>query len=186
MSHERPDFTKEFLASNPQVAYALFQAMIMMNIVDPNTITRIMSEQPIVQATAPVQPVVVTPQMPVMQAPQPIRQPPPVVPQQQPMMNNPLPTPNQMSPQLPEDGPEQQKALLMRVLQLTDEQINALPPQARDQIRILVRNVKVLLFQSVSVLIELYFIIEKPIDNTTTIIAYHNNNERCNNNNLIS
>lgn len=39
MSFERPDFTKEFLTTNPQVAYALFQAMVMMNIVDPNIIT---------------------------------------------------------------------------------------------------------------------------------------------------
>lgn len=39
MSFERADFTREFLTSNPQVAYALFQAMVMMNIVDPNIIT---------------------------------------------------------------------------------------------------------------------------------------------------
>lgn len=39
MSYERTDFTREFLTSNPQVAYALFQAMVMMNIVDPNIIT---------------------------------------------------------------------------------------------------------------------------------------------------
>lgn len=39
MSFERADFTRDFLTSNPQVAYALFQAMVMMNIVDPNIIT---------------------------------------------------------------------------------------------------------------------------------------------------
>lgn len=39
MSFERPAFTRDFLTSNPQVAYALFQAMVMMNIVDPNIIT---------------------------------------------------------------------------------------------------------------------------------------------------
>ena len=39
MSFDRPAFTREFLGSNPQVAYALFQAMVMMNIVDPNIIT---------------------------------------------------------------------------------------------------------------------------------------------------
>lgn len=37
------------------------------------------------------------------------------------------------------DDAEQQKALLMKVLQLTDDQINELPPQTRDQIRQLVR-----------------------------------------------
>jgi hypothetical protein len=38
----------------------------------------------------------------------------------------------------PNDAAEQQKALLMQVLQLSDEQIEALPPQHRDQIRQLV------------------------------------------------
>ncbi|KAI7861973.1 hypothetical protein BDF14DRAFT_1861718 [Spinellus fusiger] len=32
---------------------------------------------------------------------------------------------------------EQQKALLMQVLQLTEDQINVLPPEHRDQIRLL-------------------------------------------------
>lgn len=36
------------------------------------------------------------------------------------------------------DVKEQQKALLMQVMQLTDEQINALAPEHRDQIRQLV------------------------------------------------
>ncbi|KAI7897517.1 uncharacterized protein BX663DRAFT_527942 [Cokeromyces recurvatus] len=112
MSFERPEFTREFLTSNPQVAYALFQAMVMMNIVDPNIITRIMTAAATATATPPV-----------MQT-QPVR--PPIV-------NNPVP--NQGPPTQPEDETEQQKALLMKVLQLTDEQINALPPQTRDQIR---------------------------------------------------
>ncbi|CAO3654341.1 unnamed protein product [Mucor hiemalis] len=117
MSYERTDFTREFLTLNPQVAYALFQAMVMMNIVDPNIITRIMSTQP-----AP----------PVAAAPIPVMQPQPIQPVRQPIINTPAPIPAQ---QQPEDETEQQKALLMKVLQLTDDQINALPPQTRDQIR---------------------------------------------------
>ncbi|KAI9484264.1 MAG: RNA recognition domain-containing protein [Benjaminiella poitrasii] len=110
LSFERPDFTREFLTSNPQVAYALFQAMVMMNIVDPNIITRIMT------AAATVPPVT---------QPQPVRPPTGI-----------NLVPNQASmPTQPEDETEQQKALLMKVLQLSDEQINALPPQTRDQIR---------------------------------------------------
>jgi cleavage stimulation factor subunit 2 len=128
MSFERADFTREFLTSNPQVAYALFQAMVMMNIVDPNIITRMM--------TAAIVP-------PVAAQPQPIAAPiavvpPPVLQQPQPMMSSSVPILNQQQPQ-PEDETEQQKALLMKVLQLTDDQINALPPQTRDQIRTLVR-----------------------------------------------
>lgn len=88
-----------------------------------------MNEQPIAQQQPPV-PVAAAP---IMQQPQPIRQTPPVMPT----------IPNQQmmpSAQIPEDETEQQKALLMKVLQLTDDQINALPPQARDQIRTLVRK----------------------------------------------
>ncbi|OBZ82308.1 hypothetical protein A0J61_09641, partial [Choanephora cucurbitarum] len=154
MSFERSDFTREFLTTNPQVAYALFQAMIMMNIVDPNIITRIMTSAASVNPVAPSAPAVsLTPPVaaaPMIQ-PQPIRhlmnsstppianqiQPPPppvAVPPQAPLPNAPLP------PQ--EDETEQQKALLMKVLQLTDDQINALPPQTRDQIRQLVSLIK--------------------------------------------
>ncbi|KAI8060373.1 uncharacterized protein B0P05DRAFT_605852 [Gilbertella persicaria] len=115
MSFERPDFTKEFLTSNPQVAYALFQAMIMMNIVDPNIITRIMTS-----AMTPAVPV-----MPMAQ-PQPIRQQ-----VNTPPMSQPMP----IVPTNPEDDPEHQKAVLMQVLQLTDEQISLLPANTREQIR---------------------------------------------------
>lgn len=125
MSFERADFTREFLTSNPQVAYALFQAMVMMNIVDPNIITRMM--------TAAIVPPVVAPQPQPIVAPIAVAPPPPVLQQAPPMMGGVPPMQQPM-----EDETEQQKALLMKVLQLTDEQINALPPQTRDQIRTLV------------------------------------------------
>ncbi|CAO0796928.1 unnamed protein product [Mucor circinelloides] len=124
MSFERADFTREFLTSNPQVAYALFQAMVMMNIVDPNIITRMM--------TAAIVPPVVAPQPQPIVAPIAVAPPPPVLQQAPPMMGGVPPMQQPM-----EDETEQQKALLMKVLQLTDEQINALPPQTRDQIRTL-------------------------------------------------
>ena len=76
-----------------------------------------MSTQPV----APVAPIIPAVPQPI----QPIRQP----------IINPIPAPVQ-----PEDETEQQKALLMKVLQLTDDQINALPPQTRDQIRQLVKS----------------------------------------------
>ncbi|KAK4514308.1 uncharacterized protein ATC70_001900 [Mucor velutinosus] len=128
MSFERADFTREFLTSNPQVAYALFQAMVMMNIVDPNIITRMMTAAivPPVVAAVPPQP------QPIV-APIAVAPPPPVLQQAPPMMGGIVPGMQQPM----EDETEQQKALLMKVLQLTDEQINALPPQTRDQIRTL-------------------------------------------------
>ncbi|KAI9317541.1 hypothetical protein BX666DRAFT_1637062 [Dichotomocladium elegans] len=169
MSYERPHFTREFLNSSPQVAYALFQAMVMMNIVDPNIITRIMSNPsvsraappvqaaPMASASVPQQPIV--PMMPQQQQQQQQAPPPMMAPQvplshmqsplqqqpQQQQLHQPLshmaPPPQ---PQLPQQQPmavdpgdvkEQQKALLMQVMQLTDEQINALAPEHRDQIR---------------------------------------------------
>ncbi|KAI8984674.1 hypothetical protein BDF20DRAFT_911749 [Mycotypha africana] len=140
MSFERPDFTKEFLTTNPQVAYALFQAMVMMNIVDPSIITRVMTT-----ATVPQQSPAVAPQqqLPPQQPPPVQQQATPIIQSQQPQQ--PLlpqvpmagtPTMGQSQPMQPMmDDPEQQKQLLMKVLQLTDEQINALPPHTRDQIR---------------------------------------------------
>ena len=106
-------------------------------------------------------------------APVPVMQPQPIQPVRQPIINSPAQFPmqqQQLPPPVPvaqpEDETEQQKALLMKVLQLTDEQINALPPQSRDQIRQLVRiyiHILCVLF------INVYFGIEKSIDNATII-----------------
>ncbi|KAI8887605.1 hypothetical protein K501DRAFT_175147 [Backusella circina FSU 941] len=128
MSTERTDFTKEFLTTNPQVAYSLFQAMVMMNLVDPNLIYHYMTKnkQANAAATPQVRQQVTPPQPPAPVVNSPV--PPSVEPQQQPNLD----TPN--------DAAEQQKALLMQVLQLSDEQIEALPPQHRDQIRQLVKH----------------------------------------------
>ncbi|KAI8137946.1 hypothetical protein BJV82DRAFT_674232 [Fennellomyces sp. T-0311] len=125
MSFDRPAFTREFLGTNPQVAYALFQAMVMMNIVDPNIITRIMNTG---ASPSPVPPPAQQPPMPVQQQQQQQQQPPPAP------MPIPMPTMGG-APVAGGDVKEQQKALLMQVLQLTDEQINALGPEHRDQIR---------------------------------------------------
>ncbi|KAI9243826.1 hypothetical protein BDA99DRAFT_529808 [Phascolomyces articulosus] len=158
MSFDRPDYTREFLGSNPQVAYALFQAMMMMNIVDPNILTRIVSSptggampSPIPHSSVQQQ----QPQQPQQQQPMqppPMPPPPQQQPQQPPQQRHPQ-VPPQVPPQMPNmplmggipgaaptnaaggDVKEQQKALLMQVLQLTDEQINALGPEHRDQIR---------------------------------------------------
>ncbi|KAI8388400.1 uncharacterized protein BYT42DRAFT_492362 [Radiomyces spectabilis] len=140
MCFEKPDAARDFLTANPQVSYALFQAMVMMNIVDPNIITRIMSSPAVPAAPAPAaaaSPVVnvATPPPAVMQTPVQPSMPPmptmPVIPPSQP----PQPPVNHT---MPFPAAEQQKALLMQVLQLTEEQINALPPEHREQIRLLV------------------------------------------------
>ncbi|KAL1933892.1 hypothetical protein VTP01DRAFT_7982 [Rhizomucor pusillus] len=142
MSFERPAFTRDFLTSNPQVAYALFQAMVMMNIVDPNIITRIISN-PVggspAAAGSPMAANTPTPPQPAAAAaaaaPSSMQPPPQAVnspvPPQPAAANMPMATGSPVPPNVQ----EQQKALLMQVMHLTEEQINALPAEHRDQIR---------------------------------------------------
>ncbi|ORY95821.1 hypothetical protein BCR43DRAFT_459743 [Syncephalastrum racemosum] len=141
LSFEKPGFARQLLTEQPQVAYAIFQAMLMMNIVDPNIMARIMSNPPPNAAPSPMaaQPPQMPPQQPTPQpqqqhSPMPMQPPPQQVYQGTP----PQQPPTMPSPQAPagaDAAQEQQKALLRQVLQLTDEQINALPPVHRDQIR---------------------------------------------------
>ncbi|CAO3607688.1 unnamed protein product [Cunninghamella blakesleeana] len=159
LSIERPEYAREFLSSNPQVAYALFQAMVIMNLVDPNLISRLMSslpqqqqkQQPPPQQQQQPPPMMQQQPPPMMQQqPPPMmqQQPPPMMQQQPPSMmqqqmvpppmgqpmNQPMSQPP-MQGNAPDPAAEQQKALLMQVLQLTEDQINNLPPEHREQVR---------------------------------------------------
>jgi len=144
LATDRPDYTRQFLHSNPQITYALFQAMIMMNIVDPNIITRILANAPTATASAPPPPIphnVSAPKMPNAGQPQHFRPRNLQMPYQEPdPMMNAMPG---MPPQPPAPMPaaatndlqQQQKALLMQVLQLSDAEISALPPGQQEQVR---------------------------------------------------
>ncbi|CAO3678263.1 unnamed protein product [Umbelopsis vinacea] len=143
LATDRPDYTRQFLQTNPQITYALFQAMIMMNIVDPNIITRILANAPMA-TTAPPPPMphnVPPPKMTNAGQPQHFRSPNPQIPYQQPdsMMNvmpgMPPQPPAQMPAAATNDLQQQQKALLMQVLQLSDAEISALPPGQQEQVR---------------------------------------------------
>ncbi|CAM0135563.1 hypothetical protein VKS41_005212 [Umbelopsis sp. WA50703] len=141
LATDRPDYTRQFLNTNPQITYALFQAMVMMNIVDPNIITRILANAP--QGNVPSQPAPpqnAIPNMPNVGQGAPFRPPPqkqmPF--QQQPEFNQPPPSLPQAQPPMPgapDDLQQQQKALLMQVLQLSDAEISALPPGQQEQVR---------------------------------------------------
>ncbi|KAK0549972.1 hypothetical protein OC846_002589 [Tilletia horrida] len=148
-----PDQAATLLGQHPQLAYALFQAMLMMNVVDPALLQRILTSSgalgagvnPAAAAPAPVPaPVsapVPAPQPPVSQAaPRPM-------PGQGHMPHPHAPaaaTAASLAPQAPSAPAqpaqipaalgEQQRALLMQVLKLTDEQINALPPEQKASI----------------------------------------------------
>ncbi|KAF2760113.1 RNA-binding domain-containing protein [Pseudovirgaria hyperparasitica] len=129
--NQNPQRATELLVQSPQLSYAIFQSLLLLGLVETSVLQSVISNQPV----APPQP---QPQQPV-QAPmpafpnyaqynqpshvptppmahQPYQQPPPVV--QQP----------QAAEQI------NQAELLQRVLTLTDEQINAFPPDARQQI----------------------------------------------------
>ncbi|KAI8098656.1 RNA-binding protein [Halteromyces radiatus] len=128
LSMERPEHAREFLTANPQVTYALFQAMTMMNVVDPNVISRLIASMPQVPQAPP----------PMQSMPQGLQQQqPPYMPAQQVMPpQQAMPSQQTMPPQQASDAAAaEQKALLMQVLQLSEEQINNLQPEYRDQVR---------------------------------------------------
>lgn len=117
-----PEQARSLLTANPQLAYAVFHAMLMMNVVDPMVVRRVMGDTGMNPTIPPAAP----PSVPMMPTGPP--------PASHAMANPPVP----MEPSAPTPAPpqppqldEQQRMLLQQVLQLTPEQINALPPDQR-------------------------------------------------------
>ncbi|TKY89268.1 hypothetical protein EX895_001799 [Sporisorium graminicola] len=156
-----PDQARALLSGHPQLAYALFQAMLMMNVVDPDILQRILAASgavPGAAAAAPAPPASVPPHM---QQPgnnnnggsatppqhygnaapgprYPAQARPPPAPYAQPgyggQPQGGAPANDPAAALAGQNLPEEQKALLMQVLQLTPEQINALPPDQKASI----------------------------------------------------
>ncbi|BEI81117.1 hypothetical protein CcaverHIS002_0202770 [Cutaneotrichosporon cavernicola] len=157
----QPDEARRLLTAKPQLAYALFQAMLLMNIVDPSVLQRIQPLPP----SAPAAPQAAysgyqregyypPPPAPAAQQP-PFRQQPPQPaygappPAQQSGYGGgygrsapPAPPAPAAPPALPPATqaalaglPEDQKAMLMQVLQLTPDQINALDAEQQASVR---------------------------------------------------
>ncbi|KAG8944748.1 hypothetical protein FRC04_001563 [Tulasnella sp. 424] len=152
-----PEHARNLLNTHPQLAYAFFQAMLLNNMIDPTTLQRMIASSnqggvpsapptgpqyrapppaaPIPPPTAPAQPqyygtVGVPPAPPVPTAPAyPANFPPPTVPRVAP----PAAAPTQ--PSASANIPEDQKAMLLQILSLTPEQINALPPTERTTVQ---------------------------------------------------
>ncbi|KAG0231259.1 hypothetical protein BGW42_000361 [Actinomortierella wolfii] len=135
-----PERAKAFLNANPQLAYALFQALLMMNLVEPAALQRMF---PAMSGTkGPVADVSQGSAPPPQHIPPPphLSGPPPLYPMQPPfppppggMLQQPLP----QSSQQPGAGPsqaEQQKAIIAQVLALTPQDIASLPEEQRAQI----------------------------------------------------
>jgi cleavage stimulation factor subunit 2 len=129
-----PDQARTLLNGHPQLAYALFQAMLMMNVVDATILQRILTTSGALGPDAVNLP--------------PAAQAPPVAPQPNfvrppPMVGNPAyqgPPPSSAPPSAAAKPdlshlPPDQRALLEQVLDLTPDQIAALPPDQREGIQ---------------------------------------------------
>lgn len=134
-----PSKAVELLQKAPQLAYAIFQSLLLLNLVDPQILASLVENAPAAPApvVAPIQP---------PQAPQPIARPPtnyPVYPPQaaptpQPGMHLPpqyAQPPQQMPPQAAVPPPTMdQQAMYAQVMALTPEQLGQLPPDQRAQL----------------------------------------------------
>ncbi|KAH7928334.1 hypothetical protein BV22DRAFT_1083178 [Leucogyrophana mollusca] len=160
-----PDQARALLVAHPQYAYALFQALLLNKIVDQTVLQRMLQATAGGGGPGPSQPPPMSmpyQQGPPLHQPQPVMAlppmsgPPPGAPnvyqqQQHPPSHMPPqnayyrpPPPPQPAPQqhappaLPDLGMDPaQRQMLMQVLSLTSDQINALPPSERDAIQAL-------------------------------------------------
>ncbi|KAL1745954.1 hypothetical protein HDZ31DRAFT_81554 [Schizophyllum fasciatum] len=160
------DAARLLMQSHPQLAYALFQALLLNNIVDPVILQRMLAD------TSKSPPTATVPPMPQFNAPAgmgyglagmgagmppPLPTPPPgnmygrsAGPPQgypmQPSASNFYPSPPAAAPQAsvappaPQDINDTQRAMLMQVLTLSQQQIDAMPETERGVIQQLVRT----------------------------------------------
>lgn len=141
MAISEPARLTELLKAAPQLSYAIFQALILMNLVDPKILGQVVEQAS--NAPRPQQPPM--PQMPPQPTPQPqyAGYPPPQLPPQHQQYPPPRPPPQQpphqypppqATPQPQPQQPIDQNALLAQVLQMDQRTIDALPPHERQQI----------------------------------------------------
>lgn len=139
-----PARATELLRQAPQLSYAIFQALLLLNLVTPDTLHTII-EQTVnaggasTQVAPPVQPPMPPQQQtypgypPHLQAQQQYGNPTPPMPPQQYPPSHSMP-PQQPPPQaMPQAQPDQQQ-LINAVLQMSQEQLNQLDPASRAQI----------------------------------------------------
>ena len=156
-----PQKATALLSQAPQLSYAIFQALILLGLVEPNILTSLLQQPPPQQPQAPPQPQ--QPPMPAypaygqpppqqaQYAPPPQHQQPAYPPYGQPPQQHPgyVPTPPQPQPQWqppPQQHvyqappqpqaqvPPDQQQLVDQIMAMSAEQIYALDPVARDQI----------------------------------------------------
>jgi cleavage stimulation factor subunit 2 len=133
LAKEDPDKATELLQQGPQLTYAILQIMVLMKLVDNATLATVLQQQ----AFAPPA------RQPPAAQPPPQQQPPPQAYQYPPPHQQyGAPTPPAGQPyQPPQAAPPppqmDQGALIQQVLAMTQEQIDALPPNERNQLQAL-------------------------------------------------
>jgi len=135
MTDQSPEQARQLLMSNPQFAFALLQAQVILGMVDPRVV------QQLLQGTIPPSgstPSAMSIPSNFPPAPQPPSQGPPHlgVPPQAFPVNAPTPQPQMFVP------PQHSQQLLQQVLQLTPQQIDNLPPVQRAQVKQLQEQLK--------------------------------------------
>lgn len=129
LAKEDPEKATELLQQGPQLTYAILQIMILMKLVDSNTLATVLQQTaaapppaarpaPIAQAPPPQPPPQAYQQF---QPPQPYAPTPPIAQQYPPPQATPAPAPDR-------------NALIQQVLSMTQQQIDMLGPGERDQI----------------------------------------------------
>jgi cleavage stimulation factor subunit 2 len=133
-----PETAKRLMKEAPQLAYAVFQALVLMNLVNPNVLATVVeqnvqignSQMPIQQQQQQQQPPPATQQPPQYSYPHPPQ-----------MQNRTVPTPQQYAPppqvpqpQAPPGMSPEQRQMLEQVMQLDQRTIDSLPPNERMQI----------------------------------------------------
>jgi cleavage stimulation factor subunit 2 len=135
-----PDQARTLLNGHPQLAYALFQAMLMMNVVDATILQRILTTSGALGpesngAAPPVAPGPPPPQQNYSGGPPPMGRPGPPYGAPPPISQPPMAPPQQQQQQDMSHLPEEQRILLKQVLELTPDQIAALPADQQEGIR---------------------------------------------------
>lgn len=115
MATSNPEQTRQLLNGNPSLTYAIFHAMILMNLVDSQTVHQIMSISPLQSSSTGVANTSTA------------------------TGSTTIPSINQSATAAPTPAmnmmnPDQQRALIMQIMNLTPEQIDSLPPSQRDQV----------------------------------------------------
>ncbi|KAL9014658.1 MAG: hypothetical protein Q9173_000691 [Seirophora scorigena] len=150
-----PAKATELLRQAPQLSFAIFQAMLLMGLVDPAVLATVVEQaaQPPQQQAPPPQAAPPSNMPPSRGPPQGYHQPPPMPPSQQqfgpygvpghaptpPVHNQPYQPPSMQQQPPPPQGIDKD-AVIQQVLAMPQHEIDALPQQARDQIMQLKRE----------------------------------------------